>query len=153
MIDIKATLSAIPQLASLSDTELDILQTACTAEDLKENSILFFENDTKADLFLLVDGLVEARVRVPSHGGDACLRLVKPGRLLGELVFLAGGRQCTTGVAREVSQAIRLRGTTLQELCRIHPSIALAVYRWLGFHAAESARENTIELRNLQGNY
>ena len=110
--EIAAVLAQIDDLKTLDVERLQSLSGLCSLESLSENSVLYRENEKTSDVYYLISGLVEARVRIPSRDSEDCIRTHKPGRLFGETAFLDSGRRGTTSVVRERS--------TLVEIGRAH---------------------------------
>ncbi|MBU0936089.1 MAG: cyclic nucleotide-binding domain-containing protein [Spirochaetes bacterium] len=146
-------LAQIPDLAGLPPGQMNALAAVCRLQTLDENSILYQENEKSADVFYLVSGLVEARVRIPTREADECLRTHKPGRVFGETAFLDGGRRGTTSLVRERSIVLRFDGGALHAVCDQDAAIGICIYRWLAHYAAEHSRDASIELRNALGNF
>ncbi|OHD18432.1 MAG: hypothetical protein A2087_11490 [Spirochaetes bacterium GWD1_61_31] len=151
--EIAAVLAQIDDLKTLDVERLQSLSGLCSLESLSENSVLYRENEKTSDVYYLISGLVEARVRIPSRDSEDCIRTHKPGRLFGETAFLDSGRRGTTSVVRERSLVLRIQGTALSSLCHQDAVIGSVMYRWLGRFAAEHSRDATIELRNSLGNF
>ncbi len=152
-LDMAETIARLPGLGSLPPDRLHGLASMAALESIQEGQTFYREDDQGLDVYYLVSGLVEGRMRIPSSGHDDSFRVLKSGSWFGETSFLDGGRRGSTLAARERSLVVRLDGTALRTACERDPVLGRAVYAALGRVAAMRVRDTALELRNAVGSY
>lgn len=102
---------------------------------------LLTEGVAPDDLFVVLDGLFEVRVRAL---GDRCLARVGPGELLGEVSFLERSVASAGVTAAEDARVLALSRELLERHGAQDPAFAARVYRTLGCIVARRLRERSI---------
>ncbi|HPE36878.1 MAG TPA: cyclic nucleotide-binding domain-containing protein [Spirochaetales bacterium] len=151
--DLTRTIRSIPGMETLDQAGADALASCAELASVAEGELLYREGEPSKDVYFVVSGLMEARMRIPGRERDTeeVFRTIKSGDLTGELAFLDGGRRESTVAARERSVLLKLGGAELRGHCESNPALAAAVFHALGRTAAERCRDVSLELRNAYG--
>ncbi|TFG82073.1 MAG: cyclic nucleotide-binding domain-containing protein [Spirochaetales bacterium] len=153
--DLTDTIRSIPGFDRLDDAAAAAIASAASLSSFSEEEIAYREDDTGNDVYYLISGLMESRMRMPGRSRqlEEGFITLKSGDIFGETSFLDGGRRESSVVARERSLALRLDGTALRSVCDGLPPLAAIVYRTLGRSLAVRYRDASLELRNSWGMY
>jgi CRP-like cAMP-binding protein len=143
-------LMKIPGLTGYPAWQLQVLADLTTMQNLTEDQLVYCEDAQEQDIYFLLSGLVETRMRLPAaDGAEATIRTIRPGEFFGETAFFDHGRRMSSAIAREHSLVIRFDATALEVACTDDPSLGLVLYRTLGRIMAARYRDTSIELRNM----
>lgn len=149
--DMSETIARLPGLESLPPEGVPELARIARLESLAEGAAFYREDEPGTDVYFILSGLAEARMRLPSGGEDDGFRTLKPGSYFGETAFLDGGRRDSTMVARERCLVLRLDGASLKAACDGNAAVGRAVYAALARAAAARLRDTELDLRNAAG--
>jgi len=142
----------IPGLEDLDAERSAVLASMAALASLPEGAVAYREDEATRDVYYIVSGLLESRMRIPAlNGAEDVFRTLKSGDVFGETAWLDGGRRGTTTSARERSLVLRIDGDALRKACDADPTLGMAVYRLLGRTSAARCRETSLELRNSIG--
>jgi Fe-S-cluster-containing hydrogenase component 2/CRP-like cAMP-binding protein len=143
-------------LGALPEAAIAELLWSSRLELLPTGSVLFGEDDTPRDLFLVRSGFLRASQRDQATVGvearERVLTYFREGNVFGVLPLL--GREPSMGYtvqAASRSEVIRVPGQALTALLLRYPG-AEAALRQAGFEAEALARASTVGLRPPQGN-
>lgn len=142
-----AEMRALGAFRSFSDDQLAGLALIAERTSLYPAQVLFEEQDTGDDLYLLVVGDVEV-VRATAVGEQVLARL-RSGTLLGEASFLDGGPRAGTVVAWFESDLLRFPARELRHLCEDDPGFALALMRALWRSLADRIRQANGQMASI----
>ena len=153
--DMIGAIRTLPGFDRLDDEGAEALAGTAELCSFSETEIVYKEDDTGNDVFYLMSGLMESRMRMPGHARqvEEDFLTLKSGDFFGETSFLDGGRRESTIAARERSLTLRLDGSALRSICADNPKLAATVYRTFGRSLAVRYRDASLELRNSIGIY
>jgi Fe-S-cluster-containing hydrogenase component 2/CRP-like cAMP-binding protein len=143
-------------LGALPEAAVAELLWSSRLELLPTGSVLFGEDDTPRDLFLVRSGFLRAsqrdRATLSTEARERVLTYFREGNVFGVLPLL--GREPSMGYtvqAASRSEVIRVPGQALASLLSRYPG-AEAALRQAGFEAEALARADNVGLRPPQGN-
>lgn len=143
-------LRGVAGLERLDGKCLDLMAATASLQSVAENTAVYQEDDDSSDVFLIINGIVTIRSRLPSERDKYSEILVlRSGAFFGVLSFLDGARRNLGAFARERSLLLRFDSTRLKAACESDAALGRAVYKLLGATAARLARDMTMELRNI----
>lgn len=109
-------LAETPLFSGLSETALRRLAEMAEQRRYGAGEVLFHEGTRGGDLFVLRQGKVHLKMRVPGHGSIPILTL-GPGQLVAWSAVLGAGEMTTSAVALEETETLAMPGGKLKELC------------------------------------
>ena len=114
-------LRACPLFTSLNDNELSLIFDKLKKIELKEDEVLFRENDVDNALFILVSG----RLVVYTEKKDIqhVIGFVRPGEVAGELSLFSNEPRAASIKAKDHSTLLCLKKSDFQSLCTSHPQL------------------------------
>lgn len=150
--DLVDALRSAPGLGGLDEGRLAALARIASLSSVAADGAIFEEDAREGDLFFLISGVAELRMRAPGgrNSMDDAIAPVKAGEFAGETAFLDGGRREAGLFARDRCLALRIDGPALKELCEADAELGRSVYAALGRVSAGRYRDAAIELRNAQ---
>jgi CRP-like cAMP-binding protein len=125
-----ALLARVPYFAALDASELRWLASRCVARRFRERATLFEEGQPCDGLFIIAEGAVEIR-QVSLRGREQVFHSEGPGATLGEGPLFDRGGYIASAVATTPTRALLLPRADVLDLCRRHPSVALAILETL----------------------
>jgi Cyclic nucleotide-binding domain len=118
-------LRRVELFAAMPDSELHEMARLMSERWFEDGTYLFREGDRGSELFLLVDGEVEALK------GKRVVHTTTPGQAVGELAVLADLPRSATLRARGDATVLVMRGADFRERLRRHPDLSEQVLRYL----------------------
>jgi len=136
----------VPIFASLNGEErLEIAQIA-SSRHYRKGEMVYRAGDASGTLFVLYTGKVKL-FRINASGKEQVLRVVQPGKFIGELSLFSSLPLTDNAQALEDCIMCVVEGSKLKELMVKYPSIAFKVMDELARRLAEA--ENRIEIISL----
>jgi CRP-like cAMP-binding protein len=147
-------IKGIEGLSQLDDDGIAALASTSSLSSVPEGTTFFQADDPSWDVYFVISGIVGISMsgpgaREPLPAGDTELLVLRSGAFFGELSFLDGARRHLTVTARERTLVLRLNGPLLKARCEADALVGRAVYSLLGKSAARTARDISMELRNI----
>ncbi len=121
-INQRRLLSRVEWLRALNDKELDALSSAAIDREYREGENIVVEGERGSSLFVLVEGVVEARCS--GDGIETKIGRIKPGMAFGEMSLLTGAPRLATVSALTDVYALEVRREDLEPILRGRPAIA-----------------------------
>ena len=112
----------IPFLAKIPEAARREVLQAAQRRRFSRNEVVFHEGDPGDTLHLLLKGHVAVRTTT-SMGDVAMVRVISPGQLFGELVFLGSAPRSATLAALDPCETLALHRQVLEPLRQAHRSI------------------------------
>lgn len=122
-LDVRRLLSRIDLLRHMTSAELDQLAAQAKPRDYAKDSVIFECGDVGESLYLLVEGVAEARVGA-ANGGPQTVAHIEPGQAFGEMSLLTGEPRLATVRAITDVHALEIRREDLEPIFRARPEIA-----------------------------
>lgn len=152
--DTAEIIRGISGLGGLHDGGITAIASASSLRSVPEGTCFYDADEMSWDVYFVVSGIVGIRYNRPgspdpARGDDAELLIIRSGSMFGVLSFLDGARRDMNATARERSLVLHMDGPLLKAACEADPAVGRAVYALLGKAAARSARDISMELRNM----
>lgn len=141
-------------LGRLDDDGIAAIASTASLSSVPEGTAFYQADDVSWDVYFVISGIVGVSMSgpgdlEPSMADDLELLILRSGAIFGELSFLDGARRHLTVTARERTLVLRLDGPLLRAVCDADAAVGRAVYSLLGKAAARTARDASMELRNI----
>ncbi len=139
----------------LSQDELDLIAAISEARTYHRGHILFKENESSDELYVIGEGAVEILMNTelepsPDAPPIVVARLV-PGQALGEIALVDQGvRSATARIGEDDTCVVRLPRKYLMDLCRTHPELGFKVMKNLAADLAFKMRIADLSIRQYQ---
>jgi len=154
---ISATLSLTEMFDNLSATQLELVASICEPATFSKDTILFRENDSSDELYVIGRGTVEILVN-PSFVGseDDTYELVviaelRQGQIIGEVALVDQGlRSATVKVGQDGTYLLRLPRERLMLLCDTYPEMGYKIMKNLAADLALKMRNTDLTVRQYQ---
>ena len=137
----------VPIFATLSRKELDEVGSITFDKAFSKGETIYRPGDRKGVLYIIHTGRVRV-FRLSPDGKEQVIRMVGPGRFIGELSLFSSLATTDYAEAAEPSVLCMIQGERLKGLMKAHPSIALKVMEELSRRLQDA--ESLIEGINLR---
>ncbi len=127
-IDQRESLAVRSLFVGVDASTLAAIESALEWFSLPAGSILFREGDAGDDLYVVVSGRLEARVR-NGQDGETVVAQIAAGEVVGEMALISGEPRSATVVARRDSELVRLTKTAFETLIERYPKAMLPLSR------------------------
>jgi glutaminase len=136
--------------AGMGDAAVAVLESLVTTQVITGGVVVFNEGDDADCLYFVAAGQVSVDIRVGSTGRRSRLTSIGPGRAVGELSLVDGGKRSSRVVADEPTLCHVLTRDALDTLRRDHPEVAIELYRAIARSLSITLRRATREIRSLE---
>jgi CRP/FNR family transcriptional regulator len=126
-----AALSEIALFAALSEAEIQVLAQRAVERRFAPDEILFWEGDSCAGVFLIVQGSVKI-FRTSPGGREVMLAIETAPSTVAELPLFDGGPYPASVRAVEAVVSLFINKNDFQQVCRQYPDVALKVLAVVG---------------------
>jgi CRP/FNR family transcriptional regulator, cyclic AMP receptor protein len=139
--------------ADLDYNALELIASICSVREFNAGEIIFEENSTGQQLYVIVDGEVDIQVNPESIGETpgsrlATLTTLRRGESFGEIALIDRGlRSATACCAQNGTSVIIIPRKQLIELCERHPQLGYLLMRNLAADLAMKMRDSGFQLR------
>jgi len=123
-------LTKVDILNGLSESQLEKVAKLCREKTCNADDIIFRENDTSSELYLIQDGLVEITRSVPEPGTEKSIVTLGKGQIFGEMALVDEGPRSAS--AHCIADGTRLwvaKRADFISLCEKDTSIGFIVMR------------------------
>jgi len=123
-------LKKVDILNGLSKSQLEKVAQLCREQTRNADDIIFKENDTSSELYLIQDGRVEITLSVPDPGTEKSIVTLGKGQTFGEIALVDEGPRSAS--ARCIADGTRLWVAKREDfisLCEKDTSIGFIVMR------------------------
>lgn len=114
--------------SDLTTEDCEILSEIVKQQALDTDEILFDENTTDGNLYILVEGKLEI-LKVVSPSRTLSINTIKQGSLIGELSFIDGVAHTMRLQARTPSTVLILQRDDFESLSEKHPKVVFNVMK------------------------
>jgi CRP-like cAMP-binding protein len=139
--------------SDLSPDELALIASISTVREFRADEIIFEENSTGNELYVVADGEVDIRVdptrigEQPS-GQQVVITTMRRGESFGEMALIDEGlRSATACSALYETRVIVIRRESLVRLCHQQPSLGYKLMRNLATDLVTKMRANDLQMR------
>jgi len=129
-MSIVSLLKKVDILNGLSESQLEEVAKLCREQTWSADDIIFRENDTSSELYLIQDGLVEITRSVPEPGTEKRIVTLGKGQIFGEMALVDEGPRSAS--AHCIADGTRLwvaKRADFISLCEKDTSIGFIVMR------------------------
>lgn len=155
MADLITILRQTDIFQGLDDSQLDLIGSCSTTRTLSFNEVIFAENSTSSELYIIAEGEVEiqidpALVSDPSEGSSvpATIATLRRGQCFGEIALVDQGIRSASAVsASPQTELVVLPREKLMAVCEQHPDLGFALMRKLAEDLALKIRSTDLRLR------
>ena len=151
-----AILSTTELFDNLSPTQLDLIESICDVMQPAKGEILFRENDSTDELYVIARGGVEILVDPGLVGLETGLEPVViaelyQGQVLGEVALVDQGlRSATARISQDDTQLLRISRERLMLLCDTYPVLGYKLMKNLAADLALKIRNTDLTVRQYQ---
>lgn len=128
-----------------SNEDLSLLLDFCDLITPAAGEVIIRKGDLSDSMFLVISGLVRARIRVGGH--DTSLGTIGPGELFGEVAMLSQTARSADVIAEGPTRLLRLTSDRFQELMSDHPQLAARILYNMSRQLATRLSERNQELQ------
>lgn len=138
----------IPELfQGLDDEELRLVASTAEEKTIPAETVLFEEDAVGDDLWLVLQGLLEVRIRLPGAEQAMGIAHIRADETLGELALIDGHRRSAAARTLIPTTLLRFERTTLLRIADQHPRIGYVVMHNLARIVARRLRDTNFALR------
>lgn len=143
----KHDLKSIPFFSELDEDVLDAISQRLQREHYHNGTTIFSEDEPGDRMYLIETGQV--KVLTEKSGQEKILAYLGPGNFFGEMaLLLTDKRTATVQVVLDVDLLV-LRKEDLDEMLKLHPSVALSLTRELGRRLGRTSQTHVQEEFNI----
>jgi CRP/FNR family transcriptional regulator, cyclic AMP receptor protein len=153
---ITTTLSLSEMFDNLTHTQLELVASICEQFSHKKGDVLFEENDSSDELYVISNGGVEILIN-PSFVGleegldSIMLAEMRRGQVLGEVALVDQGlRTATARVSEDNTHLLRIARKRLMLLCDTYPELGYKLMKNLAADLALKMRNTDLIVRQYQ---
>ncbi|TEU14156.1 MAG: cyclic nucleotide-binding domain-containing protein [Anaerolineales bacterium] len=129
-MSIVSLLKKVDFLNGLSESQLEKLAKLCREQTCSADDVIFRENDTSSELYLIQDGLVEITRSVPEPGTEKRIVTLGKGQIFGEMALVdEGPRSASARCAADGTRLWVAKRADFISLCEKDTSIGFLVMR------------------------
>ncbi len=128
--DLFETLRSIPWFVELTPSQLKKLTGIVTIHQIGAGQHLFCENDREDSLYILLEGQIELRMRIPGHG-ERTIFTAEPLDIVGwsSMTQQIVRERTATAIAIQPTTLLEFNGTALRQLCDQDHDLGYVVMR------------------------
>jgi CRP-like cAMP-binding protein len=150
-----SVLSQADIFADISPAQLDLVASLCRVRDVANGDVIFEENATSDELYVIAEGEVDilvdpALVSRPGHqsGGPAAIARLRRGQSFGEIALVDQGlRSASARSASDSTSLVVIPRDQLVLLCESDPILGYRLMRNLAADLAVKLRNTDLQLR------
>lgn len=154
---ITAILSVTEIFDNLTDTQLELVTSVCEAISGNQGDILFEENDSTTELYVIARGGVEILMN-PSLVGVVEETLepiviveLRQGQVLGEVALVDEGiRSATARISQDNTMLLKIERDRLMFLCDTYPDLGYKIMKNVAADLAFKIRNTDLTVRQYQ---
>jgi CRP-like cAMP-binding protein len=153
---ITATLSLTEIFDNLSSTQLELVASICESISLKKGDVLFKENDSSKEMYVIAQGAVEVlmnpgAISLERNLEPVVLTELRQGQVVGEVALVDQGlRSATIKASENKTHVLRLPRERLMLLCDTYPELGYKIMRNLAADLALKIRNTDLTIRQYQ---
>jgi CRP-like cAMP-binding protein len=134
----------------MTPEEIEALRSRLIPESYGKGSAIFPEGDTARDLFMLSDGLVSIKLKLPQSTRLKRVATYTPGGIFGEVALLDGRPRSASVWAEEDCQIYRLPLDAFESLNRDMPGVAIKLMTNIAKVLSRRLRTTSNEVKVLE---
>ncbi|MCF7810030.1 cyclic nucleotide-binding domain-containing protein [bacterium] len=133
----------------LADEEIAKIANLAVGKSFIKNSRILREDSKSRDLFMIADGRVSVRLKLPSEfGREEAIYQIREGQVFGELSLVDGSPRSATVYADDDVETFQFDHTELMQLLEDNPRIGFVLMRNLASIIAHRVRNTNMLWRN-----
>ncbi len=130
--------------------ELSTTSSVLKKLSYKKGDLVFSENDTSRDLYILTKGLMTIKIHLPERDRNKRLYTYAPGTVFGEMAFLDGRNRSASVWARTDSETFCLTQNAFQRLLSTDPELAVKLCLNIAKEVSLRLRRTSAQLRQVE---
>jgi len=127
----KQALKKVPLFASLSEKELDLLDSVSSSKSYDKNQMIIHKSDEGDTFFSIITGKVKV-VLTDEEGKEYIVGILKSMEFFGELALLDGEPRSATVVALEPTEVVVIRREDFLKQVTCNPELCIKIVGVLG---------------------
>lgn len=137
----------------LTNTQLELVASICEEKTYQDGALVFAENTTGDELYIIVDGEVNievdpALVGHKSAGGPQTIAKLRRGQSFGEVALVDQGvRSAAARCAKHGTRLVVIPRDKLMLLCDTYPQLGYRLMRNLAADLAMKIRNTDLQIR------
>ncbi len=139
----------------LTKEQLEMVESLCDERIYKKGELVFSENTREAELYLVMDGLVEILVNPnlvsskPEKGSQpSVIAILRRGQSFGEIALVDEGiRSASATAGEDRTRLLRIRRDQFLSLCNSNPELGYRVMYNLSMDLAQKIRNADLQIR------
>ncbi len=137
----------------LTNTQLELVASICEEKTFQEGALIFAENTTGDELYVIMDGEVSIEVDPAvigrsDAGGPQSIALLRRGQSFGEVALVDQGvRSAAARCARHGTRLLVIPRNKLMLLCDTYPQLGYRLMRNLAGDLAMKIRNADLQIR------
>jgi CRP-like cAMP-binding protein len=154
---ISATLSLTEMFDNLSSTQLELVASICDSQSYNKNQIVFRENDSSDELYVIGRGAVEILVNPGFVDAEEeiyesiVIAELRQGQVVGEVALVDQGmRSATARIAQDGTWLLQMPRKRLMLLCDTYPELGYKIMKNLAADLAQKMRNTDLTVRQYQ---
>lgn len=154
---VSATLSLTEMFDNLTSTQLELVASICEPKEYKKGVVLFKENETSDELYVIGRGSVEILVNPGFVGSEKAeyehfvIAELHQGQVVGEVALVDQGlRSATARISRDNTWLLRVTRPRLMLLCDTYPELGYKLMKNLAADLALKMRNTDLAVREYQ---
>jgi CRP/FNR family cyclic AMP-dependent transcriptional regulator len=154
---ITAALSLTELFDNLSPTQLELVASICEPMTLNDQHIIFGENESSDELYVIARGTVQILVNPGIVGAEddahesVVIAELRQGQIIGEVALVDQGlRSATCRIGQDGTTLLRIPRDRLMLLCDTYPEMGYRIMKNLAADLALKIRNSDLTIRQLQ---
>jgi len=136
----------------LTTTQLELIASICTENHYQVGDIIFEENSSGAEMYIIANGEVEILVSPAVIGSDGgkphTIAVLRRGQSFGEVALVDQGlRSASARCANHATHLILIPRDKLMKLCDMYPQLGYKLMRNLAADLAMKIRHTDLQVR------
>jgi len=132
----------------LSEDQFDLLKPILELRKFKNNQVVFEQGEDAEYLYILTKGRVAVRYK-PYDGPELTVAHIQPGGVFGWSSALGRDTYSSAAICEDISQALRISGQRLHQLCEQYPDTGVELLERLASVIAERLRSTHTEVLTM----
>jgi CRP-like cAMP-binding protein len=144
-------LKYVPIFSDLDNETLEKISKLGIRKSFKKDSVVLFEHETGAALFVIIEGKVKVS-RVSDDGKEVILTILSDSDFFGEMAILDGLSRSANVTAMEDSELFIIQRSEFLELLQNHPEVSIALLQELTQRLrAADMKIKSLSLKDAEG--
>ncbi len=135
--------------SGLSAQERDKIYALTVQLELPANHEIFQENEPEADFYIVLSGVVDIQVHVPTEDRQETLTQIRKGGVLGEFSLIDRSRRSASAIARSPVSLLQIDGDAFIKLCEEDHRLGYLLMSSMARLLCRKLRETNLQWHNV----